>query len=474
MHGGRLVVRGSAGRQLGGVYRRRAGGHARRRDRRPRRRRRAGRRRAASRPDRGRRARGEAAGLRMLAGTIVALGGLGPRAGAGMRRGSIVTMAPATPLATFVFACIYRPPFLRAVPAPAARARAGRLRRAARRSLRALVRRRPRAAARRDPDPGGAHDPLAQRTRAGARRPAGRRRRGAAGRGHDAVQRHAADRLRRAAAGGFEAGRAFAEICMAGLGTVAYAPLVIDGRWLPGADGDHRSPRRRVPGRAVRRLEARSRRLLRDGQRARARADPRRGPLRRPRLGRARERGGAVPGDARRRRRPRSPTSSPSAPACAPVGADAPDGADGEHRRRRADRGARRRDRAAQAPRAGLRRAPGRRRLRQLPAAAGRGRRHAGDRAHQRRRALRRPGPPHRRGRRRRRLRDLVERLPASASKDYGEPFGKVLKDADCDFYKIDPLLFSPAQIRLTSVESGRSFEAGPVNLEVLERSFWG
>ena len=71
-------------------------------------------------------------------------------------------------------------------------------------------------------------------------------------------------------------------------------------------------------------------------------------------------------------------------------------------------------------------------------------------------------------------LRDLVERLPASASSDYGEPFGKVLKDAEFDFYKIDPLLFSPAQIRLTSVASGRSFEAGAVDLEVLERSFWG
>ena len=71
-------------------------------------------------------------------------------------------------------------------------------------------------------------------------------------------------------------------------------------------------------------------------------------------------------------------------------------------------------------------------------------------------------------------LRELVERLPASASKDYGEPFGKVFKDAEYDFYRIDPLLFSPAQIRLTSVGSGRSFEAGGVNLEVLERSFWG
>jgi methenyltetrahydromethanopterin cyclohydrolase len=71
-------------------------------------------------------------------------------------------------------------------------------------------------------------------------------------------------------------------------------------------------------------------------------------------------------------------------------------------------------------------------------------------------------------------LRQLVERLPASASSDYGEPFGKVFKDAEYDFYAIDPLLFSPAQIRLTSAGSGRSFEAGQVNLEVLERSFWG
>ena len=29
-----------------------------------------------------------------------------------MRRGTIVTMGAATPLATFVFSCLYRPPFL--------------------------------------------------------------------------------------------------------------------------------------------------------------------------------------------------------------------------------------------------------------------------------------------------------------------------------------------------------------------------
>ena len=34
--------------------------------------------------------------------------------------------------------------------------------------------------------------------------------------------------------GGFAAGRAFAEICMGGLGEVAYTPLTLDGRWFPG------------------------------------------------------------------------------------------------------------------------------------------------------------------------------------------------------------------------------------------------
>src|SRR5918912_640040 len=71
-------------------------------------------------------------------------------------------------------------------------------------------------------------------------------------------------------------------------------------------------------------------------------------------------------------------------------------------------------------------------------------------------------------------LSGIVERLPSSSSDDHGEPFGRVLEAADWDFYKIDPLLFSPAEVRLVSVASGRSFEAGSVALEVLERSFRG
>jgi methenyltetrahydromethanopterin cyclohydrolase len=71
-------------------------------------------------------------------------------------------------------------------------------------------------------------------------------------------------------------------------------------------------------------------------------------------------------------------------------------------------------------------------------------------------------------------LEGIVERVPASSSSDFGEPFGKVLEDAEWDFYKIDPLLFSPAEVSLVSVASGRSFHAGGVRLDVLERSFGG
>ena len=71
-------------------------------------------------------------------------------------------------------------------------------------------------------------------------------------------------------------------------------------------------------------------------------------------------------------------------------------------------------------------------------------------------------------------LEAVVTRMPASASRDYGEPFGTVLERAGWDFYEIDPLLFSPAEVRLTSVSSGRSFHAGGVDIDVLERSFRG
>ena len=68
-------------------------------------------------------------------------------------------------------------------------------------------------------------------------------------------------------------------------------------------------------------------------------------------------------------------------------------------------------------------------------------------------------------------LADLAAKLPASASKDYGTPFYEIFERYDKDFYKIDPLLFSPAEVWLTSVTSGRTHHAGRVNVDVLQRS---
>jgi len=69
-------------------------------------------------------------------------------------------------------------------------------------------------------------------------------------------------------------------------------------------------------------------------------------------------------------------------------------------------------------------------------------------------------------------LASLAERLPSSSSADYGTPFYDIFKRYDNDFYKIDPLLFSPAEVWLTSVSSGRTFHAGSVNPSVLRASF--
>ncbi len=68
-------------------------------------------------------------------------------------------------------------------------------------------------------------------------------------------------------------------------------------------------------------------------------------------------------------------------------------------------------------------------------------------------------------------LAQLAERLPACASRDYGTPFLEIFKRYDKDFYKIDPLLFSPAEVWLTSATSGRTFHGGAVNPDVLRMS---
>ncbi len=69
---------------------------------------------------------------------------------------------------------------------------------------------------------------------------------------------------------------------------------------------------------------------------------------------------------------------------------------------------------------------------------------------------------------------ELASKLPSSASDAFGTPFGELLEAADWKFYDIDPLLFSPADVTLTSTESGRAHHGGGHAPDVLERSFAG
>ena len=67
----------------------------------------------------------------------------------------------------------------------------------------------------------------------------------------------------------------------------------------------------------------------------------------------------------------------------------------------------------------------------------------------------------------------LAARLPAACSSDYGTPFYDIFKRYDNDFYKIDPMLFSPGEVWLTSAASGRTFHAGKLDPDVLRVSLF-
>jgi methenyltetrahydromethanopterin cyclohydrolase len=68
--------------------------------------------------------------------------------------------------------------------------------------------------------------------------------------------------------------------------------------------------------------------------------------------------------------------------------------------------------------------------------------------------------------------RDLAQSLPSEASRDYGQPFAEIFKRFKGDFYAIDPMLFSPAEVIVTAIDSGESFHKGHVDLKLLDASF--
>jgi len=69
-------------------------------------------------------------------------------------------------------------------------------------------------------------------------------------------------------------------------------------------------------------------------------------------------------------------------------------------------------------------------------------------------------------------LKALIEKVPSSTSEQYGTPFYKLFKSFDFDFYKVDPLLFSPAKISITDISTGTEYSAGALDSGVLKTSF--
>ncbi len=69
-------------------------------------------------------------------------------------------------------------------------------------------------------------------------------------------------------------------------------------------------------------------------------------------------------------------------------------------------------------------------------------------------------------------LRELGPGIPSCSSPDYGQPFYRIFERYDHDFYRIDPLLFSPAVVTLVNLSSGRTHRFGRLCPEVIQQSF--
>jgi len=66
----------------------------------------------------------------------------------------------------------------------------------------------------------------------------------------------------------------------------------------------------------------------------------------------------------------------------------------------------------------------------------------------------------------------LANELPSRGSSAYGKPFAEIFASVNGDFYKIDPMLFSPAAVVVTNLDSGSSFHGGALAPEIVDASF--
>ncbi len=69
-------------------------------------------------------------------------------------------------------------------------------------------------------------------------------------------------------------------------------------------------------------------------------------------------------------------------------------------------------------------------------------------------------------------IEELGAKTPSCASEDHGALFIEIFERYDRDFYRIDPGLFSPAEVTFRNLDTGNEFTFGQLEPELIGRSF--
>jgi methenyltetrahydromethanopterin cyclohydrolase len=68
----------------------------------------------------------------------------------------------------------------------------------------------------------------------------------------------------------------------------------------------------------------------------------------------------------------------------------------------------------------------------------------------------------------------LAAELPSSNARDYGRPFADIFTSFNYDFYQIDAALFAPAEVWVSSLESGKTYHGGALDRALLDAQWLG
>ncbi len=68
-------------------------------------------------------------------------------------------------------------------------------------------------------------------------------------------------------------------------------------------------------------------------------------------------------------------------------------------------------------------------------------------------------------------LEEFTKKAISATSHSYGSLFYDIVEKASGDFYKIDPTLFAPAKLSINNINSGKTFSAGKINIDMLRKS---